>query len=122
MITSFPRSVIVAAAAGALTVAGPAASAFAGSVTVNGKQKDHGAIWATYTSSKGTFKATAVERHKLKVTGRIQGKKFSGTVRTHQSGGGNFAAKGSGRLGGRKVRITGGGPNSLKRVKLVLRW
>jgi hypothetical protein len=122
MTTSFPRSILVAAAAGLITVGAPVATASAGSITVKGKQKSHGAVWATYTSSKGSFKATAVERHKLKVTGRIQGKKLRGTVRTRQVGGGKFGAKGSGRLGGRKVRISGGGPNNLKTVRLVLRW
>src|SRR4051812_27599764 len=104
MTTSFPRSLLVAAAAGLIAVAAPVATASAGSITLNGKAKTRGTIWISYKSSKGTFKATAVERHKLKLTGRIQGKKLTGTIRTHQTGGGHFAAKGSGRLGGRKVR------------------
>ena len=124
MTTSFPRSrsLLVAAVAGAITVAAPVATASAGSITIHGKEKQRGTIWISFSSSKGTFKATAVERHKMKLSGRIGGKRLSGTIRTHQTGGGNFGAKGSGKLGSRKVRISGGGPNSLTKVKLILRW
>src|SRR3954462_8413563 len=102
MTTSFPRSLLVAAAAGLIAVAAPVATASAGSTTIHGKEKKRGTIWIAFSSSKGSFKATAVERHKMKLTGRIGGKKLTGTIRTHQTGGGHFAAKGSGKLGSRR--------------------
>ena len=63
-----------------------------------------------------------MSRHQYALFGRINGKRLKGTIRTRQAPSGKrFVARGSGRLGGHRVAIRGGGPNSLKRATLVLK-
>src|SRR3954468_21856218 len=111
----------VVLAAGALPAAAvasaPTATAASGLV-INGKLKTFNFPKATYTSSRGTYTATFLKRVNgkghYKLAGTIKGRKLSGSFIATRVKGDKFTAKGSGKLGSRKVKITGGGPNSLK--------
>lgn len=75
---------------------------------------------ATYVSRRGSYTARWIGKRHYRLTGRIDGRALSGTFRTHQVGGGRYAARGSGTFGGHRVRIGGGGPNSLRTATLIL--
>ena len=76
----------------------------------------------TYSSSKGEYSATWIGVRRYRLRGTITGRRFTGTIRTRQRADGEqYRATGSGRLGGRRVRIGGGGPNNLRSAKLILR-
>jgi hypothetical protein len=76
----------------------------------------------TYRSSHGRFTAHILGRRRFGLSGKIDGKRLRGTIRTRPARrAGRFSARGSGTLGGRHVRITGGGPTSLRAATLVLR-
>lgn len=91
-------------------------------VVVRGKYKSLAGKTITYTSSKGTFSATWIGAQHYRLRGTITGRKLTGSFRTRQARSGDrFIARGSGRLGGRKVKIRGGGPNSLRTTTLILR-
>src|SRR3954447_7505975 len=76
----------------------------------------------TYRSSHGRFTARIIGMRHFRLTGRIDGKRLTGTIRTHPARkAGRYSASGSGTLGGRHIRITGGGPNNLRASTLVLR-
>src|SRR3954470_13728220 len=112
--------------AGALSVAllaAPAVDAKAAKIVVHGKFKHFsgGKVSITFTSSKGTYTAKYVGPKKYSLHGKINGKRFTGTIRTHQDASlTRYIANGSGKLGGKHVRISGGGPNSFKTATLVL--
>jgi hypothetical protein len=74
----------------------------------------------TYRSSHGRFTAQILGRRHFRLSGKIDGKRLRGTIRTRPAGSGRFSARGSGTLGGRHVRITGSGPTSLRAATLVL--
>jgi hypothetical protein len=75
----------------------------------------------TYVARNGTYTATWIGVRHYRVKGRINGRRLTGAFRTHQaSSGDRYVAKGSGTLGGRRVKIGGGGPNNLKTSTLVL--
>ena len=109
--------------------AGPAAAGAPGEgavskIVVRAKFKSFSAATRTitYSSSKGTYSATWIGIRRYRVRGRITCRRLTGTIRTRQAASGDrYLARGSGRLGGRKVRITGGGPNNLRTARLVLR-
>jgi hypothetical protein len=76
----------------------------------------------TYVARNGTYSATWIGVRHYRLKGRINRRALTGTFRTHQARNGDrYVARGSGRLGGRRVKITGGGPNNLKTSTLVLR-
>jgi hypothetical protein len=55
------------------------------------------------------------------VSGRIDGQALTGSFRTRQTARrDSYRANGSGKLGRRAVRISGGGPNDLSTATLVL--
>jgi hypothetical protein len=108
-------------------VAVPTGAADAGhaanKVVVHGKfksvSKDKRTI--TYTARNGTYTAKWIGARHYRLRGKINGRRLTGTFRTHQARHGDrYVASGSGRLGGRHVKIRGGGPNSLKTSTLVL--
>jgi hypothetical protein len=107
------------AAAVLLTAAAPAGAA----IVVKGRYTSFSTspLAISYTSSKGDYKATLIRRGHYRLSGRITGKRLRGSFHTRQVAGDRYVASGSGRLGGRKVRIGGGGPNDLKTSRLVLR-
>jgi hypothetical protein len=75
----------------------------------------------TYVARNGTYSATWIGVRHYRVKGTINGRRLTGAFRTHQaSRGDRYVAKGSGTLGGRRVKIAGGGPNNLKTSTLVL--
>lgn len=76
----------------------------------------------TYSSPKGEYSATWIGVRRYRLRGTITGRRFRGTIRTRQRADGErYRAKGSGRLGTRRVRIGGGGPNNLRTATLILR-
>jgi hypothetical protein len=76
----------------------------------------------TYSSRKGTYSATWIGVRRYRLSGTITGLELRGTIRTLQRASGtHYRARGSGRLGGRRVTISGGGPNNLRTARLVLR-
>jgi hypothetical protein len=76
----------------------------------------------TYSSPKGTYSAKWIGVRRYRLSGTITGRRFTGTIRTRQRRSGtHYRAKGTGRLGGRRVTIGGGGPNNLRTARLVLR-
>jgi hypothetical protein len=100
----------------------PATSA-AGKIVVHGTfrslSKDKRTI--IYVARNGTYSATWIGTRHYRLKGRINGRRLTGTFRTHQARSRDrYVAKGSGRLGGRRVKISGGGPNNLKTSTLVL--
>jgi hypothetical protein len=118
-------AVVVALAGAALTstaVAGPATSA-AARIVVHAKFKSlsRDKLTITYTSAKGRYSATWIGIRHYRLRGRILSRALSGAIRTRQtSGRTRYSAAGSGRLGTRRVRITGGGPNNLRTATLIL--
>jgi hypothetical protein len=75
----------------------------------------------TYTAKNGHYSATWIGVRHYRLHGTINGRRLTGTIRTHQARNHDrYVARGSGKLGSRSVRITGGGPNSLKTATLVL--
>ncbi|WP_187368728.1 hypothetical protein [Baekduia soli] len=118
-------AVVMAVAAGPAVAiaAGPAPVAqAAAAIVLHGRLQHMRGLTATYTSSRGTFAATWIGKRHYRLTGRIGGRALSGTFRTRQaSGGTRYVASGSGRLGSRPVRISGGGPDDLSRATLILR-
>jgi hypothetical protein len=90
-------------------------------IVVHGKLERLKGRTATYSSRQGTFSATRVGRRHYRIRGRIGGLALTGSFRTRQTTRGDrYRASGSGRLGGRPVRISGGGANDLSRATLVL--
>jgi len=113
------RTLIAAALAFAVLAA---AAGAASKVVVHGRLAKTEGLTATYRSGHGTFSAKWIGRRHYRLGGRIDGKRLTGTFRTRQNSSGTaYRARGRGRLGGRVVRITGGGPNDLSRTTLVLR-
>jgi hypothetical protein len=102
-----------------LALAAPAGAA----IVVKGRFKafSQATMTITYTSAKGTYRAKLIGTRHYRIAGRINGKRLRGSFRTRLVKGGRYAASGSGRLGSRRVRIGGGGPNTLKTSRLVLR-
>jgi hypothetical protein len=101
------------------------AEAAAGEIVVRAKFKrlsdDKRTI--TYSSSKGTYSATWIGVRRYRLSGKITGRRLNGRIRTRQaSSGTRYKARGSGRLGKRRVRISGGGPNTLRTATLTLSW
>lgn len=91
-------------------------------IVLHGKLKTMRGLTATYTSSRGAFTATWIGKRRYRIAGRISGRTLSGTFKTRQtSSRKRYRASGSGKLGRRAVRISGGGPNDLSRATLVLR-
>jgi hypothetical protein len=75
----------------------------------------------TYSAKNGTYSATWIGVRHYRLRGKINGRGLTGTIRTHQARSHTrYVARGSGKLGARKVKITGGGPNNLKTATLVL--
>jgi hypothetical protein len=112
--------VCVAGPASAAATAQAPASA-AARIVIHGKLKSMKGLTAAFTSSRGTFAATWIGRRHYRVSGRIDGQRLTGSFRTRQTpGGDSYRANGAGKLGGRSVRISGGGPNDLSRATLVL--
>lgn len=76
----------------------------------------------TYSSPKGSYSATWIGVRRYRLRGTITGRRFRGTIRTRQRADRtHYRATGSGRLGSRRVRIGGGGPNNLRTATLILR-
>ena len=114
------RRILVVAAVILVCATAPAVAA--SKVVVHGTLKKMQWPTATYRSSHGTFTAKWIGPKHYRLRGRIDGKRLTGTFRTRQNSSGTaYLARGRGRLGGRSVRISGGGPNDLTRTKLVLR-
>jgi len=104
----------------AALVAAPAAAE--AKIVVHGTFKSMKWPTITYTSSHGTYTATWIGMRHYRLAGTIDGKRLKGSFRTKQSATKTrYTARGTGRLGGRKVRITGGGANSLQTSTLILR-
>jgi len=90
-------------------------------IVVHATFKSMKGLTITYTSTKGTYSATWIGVRHYRLSGTIAGRRLTGTIRTHQSADGKtYAAHGSGKLGGRAVRIGGGGPTTLKSATLIL--
>lgn len=108
-----------------LLAAAPAAAAqpeSAWKLVVKAKFKSLKGKTITYTSSKGTYSATWIGVRHYRLSGTITGRKLTGTFRTRQRASRtHYKATGSGRLGSRKVKIGGGGPNNLRTATLILR-
>ena len=76
----------------------------------------------TYGSAKGTYRATWIGIRRYRLQGTINGRRLRGTIRTRQTASrDSYLARGSGRLGARRVRISGRGPNTLRTATLILR-
>ena len=123
-------SLVLPALIAALALPPPGAAASssaetaAGKIVVRAKFKRFDATERriTYTSPKGNYSATWIGIRRYRLRGTIHGRTLKGTIRTRQARDGTrYRARGSGTLGGRRVRISGGGPNSLKTARLVLR-
>jgi hypothetical protein len=98
----------------------PAAS----TIVVRAKFKSYSAatMTITYSSARGTYSATRIGIRRYRLRGTINGRRLRGKIRTRQAASRDrYLARGSGRLGRRKVRITGGGPNTLRTATLILR-
>jgi hypothetical protein len=123
-LTLLPVVLLAAALPATAVAAGPTATASSGLV-IKGKLKKFNFPKATYTSSRGTYTATFLKRVNghghYKLSGTIKGRRFTGRFVATRVKGDRFTAKGTGKLGSKKVRISGGGPNSLKTTTLVLR-
>jgi hypothetical protein len=129
--TSVPRFLAVFVVVTALAVqansaaarvpAGEAASKVV--VRANFKSYSTATMTVTYSSSKGNYRATWIGIRRYRLRGTINGRRLRGTIRTRQAASRErYLARGSGRLGSRRVRIGGGGPNNLRTTTLVLRW
>jgi hypothetical protein len=111
---------VAISSAGAATPATTAAGKIVVHGTFRSLSKDKRTI--TYVARNGTYSATWIGARHYRVKGRINGRRLTGAFRTHQaSSGDRYVAKGSGKWGGRRVKITGGGPNNLKTSTLILR-
>ena len=102
-----------------------AAAAAAGEILVRGTFTRLSAdkLTVTYSSPKGTYSATWIGIRRYRLRGTITGRRLTGKIRTRQTASGTrYRARGYGRLGARRVRISGGGPNSLRTSTLILRW
>jgi hypothetical protein len=99
----------------------PTATSSAAKIVVRAKFKSMKQLTITYTSNRGTYSATWIGMRHYRLSGTINGRHLSGTIRTRPSSDGDsYVAKGSGKLGSRSVRIGGGGPNTLKTATLIL--
>jgi hypothetical protein len=125
-----PRRLVPLVVAAALAVsAAPAGAhmsvqAAASKIVVRAKFKSYaaGTKTITYSSAKGTYSATLIGTRRYRLHGTINGRHLRGRIRTRQAASGDrYVARGTGRLGGRKVRISGGGPNTLRTATLILR-
>jgi hypothetical protein len=103
--------------------AGAPATASASGLVLKGKLTKHSKknLTVTYRTSKGTITARWIGVRHYRITGKIKGRKLTGTIRTHQVKGDRYHGSGTGRLGSSPIKISGGGPNSLKTVTFVLR-
>jgi hypothetical protein len=113
----------LAVPAGAAAADMPARTA-ASKIVVRAKFKGYSpaTMTITYTSTKGTYSATRIGIRRYRLRGTINGRRLRGRIRTRQAAGRNrYVARGTGRLGRRKVRISGGGPNTLRTATLILR-
>jgi hypothetical protein len=122
-----PRSVpLLLTSTALLLVAAPSAAAQPASesawkLVVKAKFKSFSGKTITYTSRKGTYSATWIGVRHYRLRGTITGRRLTGTIRTRQRANRtHYKAKGSGRLGDRKVTIGGGGPNNLRTATLIL--
>lgn len=107
------------------SAAGETATASAGEIVVRGTfiRLSADTLTVTYSSPKGKFSATWIGVRHFRLSGNILGRRLSGKFRTRQaSSGTRYRARGLGRLGARRVRIRGGGPNDLSTARLVLSW
>jgi hypothetical protein len=98
----------------------PAAS----KIVIRAKFKSYSAatMTITYSSPKGTYSATLIGTRRYRLRGTINGRHLRGRIRTRQAASGDrYVARGTGRLGARRVRIGGGGPNTLRTATLILR-
>ena len=114
---------LIAAVAIPAMPARPAAAA--GKIVVRGtyKRMSTDPLSITYSSAKGSYTATWIGVRRYRLRGTITGRRLTGRIRTRQAADGTrYIARGYGRLGSRRVRITGGGPNSLRTARLVLTW
>ena len=120
-----PLLVVVALAVPAAPAAAHmSVQAAASKIVVRAKFKSYsaGTKTITYSSAKGTYSATLIGTRRYRLHGTINGRHLRGRIRTRQAASGDrYVARGSGRLGGRRVRISGGGPNSLRTATLILR-
>jgi hypothetical protein len=99
----------------------PVAASAAAKIVIHAKLKSVKGRTATFTSSRGALAVTWIGRRHYRVTGRIDGLRLAGSFRTRQTTRrDSYRASGSGKLGGRSVRISGGGPNDLSTATLVL--
>jgi hypothetical protein len=118
-------SLLVAAAlAVAIPVAAQAHTRAASKIVVRATFKSYSAatMTITYSSARGTYSATRIGARRYRLRGTINGRRLRGRIRTRQARTRDrYIAKGRGRLGGRTVRISGGGPNTLRTATLVLR-
>ena len=102
--------------------AAPAHASAAAKVVIRGTLRGVKGRTATFSSSRGSFTATWIGMRHYRLGGRIDGLRLRGSFRTHQTTRrDSYRASGSGTLGGRSVRISGGGPNNLSRTTLILR-
>jgi hypothetical protein len=100
------------------------AQAAASKIVVRGKFKSYSpeTMTITYSSAKGTYSATRIGRRRYRLRGTINGRRLRGMIRTRQAASRHrYVARGRGRLGARRVRISGGGPNDLRTATLILR-
>jgi hypothetical protein len=114
-----------AVATPAASAVGEPAEAAAGEIVVRGTFKRLSAdkLTITYSSPKGTYYATWIGIRRYRLSGTITGRRLTGKIRTRQTASGTrYRARGYGRLGARTVRISGGGPNSLRTSTLILSW
>jgi hypothetical protein len=113
----------MAVPAGAAAARVPAQAA-ASKIVVHATFKGYSAatMTITYGSGKGTYSATRIGTRRYRLRGTINGRRLRGKIRTRQAASGDrYVAKGTGRLGARRVRISGGGPNTLRRATLIVR-
>lgn len=95
----------------------------AAKIVVRAKFESYSAATMTiiYSSTKGTYSATRIGTRRYRLRGTINGRRLRGRIRTRQAASRDrYVARGTGRLGGRKVRISGGGPNNLRTATLIL--
>ena len=118
------REYALAHGADIATLLNMSVEAAASKIVVRAKFKSYsaGTKTITYSSAKGTYSATLIGTRRYRLHGTINGRHLRGRIRTRQAASGDrYVARGTGRLGGRRVRISGGGPNSLRTATLILR-
>ena len=119
--TALVAALVALAAPVSATAAGPTATA-ASKIVLHGRLERIEGLTAVYFSPRGTYRATWIDVHLYRLTGRIGKRKLHGTFTTRQtSSGKSYTARGTGTLGSRHVRINGSGPNNLRTSRLVLR-